>query len=151
MMQSNEYRTSTYLQEQVVELKQKAPGLERYERAKELIKDLRYEIQELERLMEDTADDLKRLRIREKYLLKNNLFEDRRSDRSVSKISQSQISNNSFLLGNDGQEGYRIRRSRVSQDDWTMKDMSCSDSSSQSLRNMIREPNFFRERINSFV
>ena len=44
IMQSKDYQTSQHLRDQVVELKQKAPGLERYGRAKELMKDLKYEI-----------------------------------------------------------------------------------------------------------
>ena len=46
-MQSNDYHNSYHLQEQVKELKQKAPGLERFERAKEFIKDIKCEILEL--------------------------------------------------------------------------------------------------------
>ena len=69
-MQSNDYKTSNYLKDQVNELKQKAPGLERYERSKDLIKDLKYEIQELEHFYKDTSDDLKRLKVRNKFLLK---------------------------------------------------------------------------------
>lgn len=55
----------------MVELKKMAPGLERYGRAKELMKDLRYDIQELEQFLKDTQDDLYRLKIRHKYLLKH--------------------------------------------------------------------------------
>jgi hypothetical protein len=43
-MQSEEYLTSFHLNQQVNTLKQMAPGLERYGRAKDLIKDMRYEI-----------------------------------------------------------------------------------------------------------
>ena len=63
-MQSKDYQTSQHLRDQVVELKKKAPGLERYGRAKELMKDLKYEIQELEHFMRDISEDLSRLKIR---------------------------------------------------------------------------------------
>jgi hypothetical protein len=47
-----------------------APGLESYERAKDLIKELIYGIIELEHIMQASAEDLSRLKIRMRYLLK---------------------------------------------------------------------------------
>lgn len=71
-----------------MELKQKAPGLERYGRAKELMKDLKYEIQELEHFMRDISEDLSRLKIRQKYLMKSRIKEpDQDLSKSMSDIS----------------------------------------------------------------
>jgi hypothetical protein len=39
------------------------------------MKDLKYEIQELEHFMNDTAEDLSRLKVRQKYLLKSKIKE----------------------------------------------------------------------------
>ena len=47
-MQSKDYLTSDHLQKEVAELKQKAPDIERYSRAKALIKDLIADISEIE-------------------------------------------------------------------------------------------------------
>jgi len=54
-------------------MKLKAPGLEMYGRTKEFIKEINVDIQELENLSRDTLDDLKRLKIRYKYLMKQKI------------------------------------------------------------------------------
>lgn len=52
-----------------------APGLERYGRAKDLIKELIYETKELEEFMRASKEDYGRLKIRMKYLLKQKIPE----------------------------------------------------------------------------
>ena len=64
IMNSREYDTNEHLQKEVANLKQKAPGLERYGRAKQLIKQLRSDYSEFEHYLKDTLDDLRRLKIR---------------------------------------------------------------------------------------
>ena len=72
IIQSNDYQSgqNQHLTDQVKELKQKAPGLEMYGRTHEFIKEIKVDIIELEHFMRDTCDDLKRLKIRFKYLMK---------------------------------------------------------------------------------
>jgi hypothetical protein len=48
-----------------------APGLERYLNSKDLMKDLKYDIEELEHFLQATIDDLARLKTRAKWLFKN--------------------------------------------------------------------------------
>ena len=142
-MQSKDYQTSQHLRDQVVELKQKAPGLERYGRAKELMKDLKYEIQELEHFMRDISEDLSRLKIRQKYLMKTKIKEpDQDLSKSMSDISQSRVSdiscNSKWIKAN-------------MKDNWILQDItsSSSGSSSQSLRGRIMAENFFHMKTNS--
>ena len=45
------------LRQQVLKLKQMAPGLEQYGRAKEYIKHLKYEIEEIVQVLKDTDED----------------------------------------------------------------------------------------------
>lgn len=75
IMQSNDYQSGQcqHLQDQVKELKQKAPGLEMYGRSQEFIKELKSDILELEHYLRDTCEDLKRLKIRFKYLMKKKV------------------------------------------------------------------------------
>ena len=75
IMQSNDYQSGQcqHLQDQVKELKQKAPGLEMYGRSQEFIKELKSDILELEHYLRDTCEDLKRLKIRYKYLMKKKI------------------------------------------------------------------------------
>ena len=50
-----------------------APGLEQYGRAKEYIKHLKYEIEEIVQVLKDTDEDYQRLKISQKYLLNNDV------------------------------------------------------------------------------
>ncbi len=57
-----------------------APGLERYLNSKDLMKDLKCDIEEREHFLQATIDDLARLKTRAKWLFKN-----------LNKIEKSQI------------------------------------------------------------
>ena len=130
MMGSREYQNSEHLQKEVALLKAKAPGLERYGRSKELIKSLRSDIAEHEHYMRDTLEDLRRLKIRSKFLMK---MLDATSEGSPSVTASQNV-------GPFGR--YYTPPSSASARD--------SDSSI-SLRSRLRDADFFKMRTNSFV
>ena len=149
LMQSNDYQTSQYMKDQVAQLKKKAPDLERYGRAKEFMKDLQYDIKELEHFLNDTREDLKRLKIRQKYLIRKIKSPEYRGDRS-SYTNISHLSNNSmFLSANLNYPPYWYNK--PSQKDNSESAFYDDDDSSRSLRSMIKAENFFQMKTNSFI
>ena len=71
-----------------------APGLERYLNSKDLMKDLKWDIEEREHFLKATVDDLARLKTRSKWLFKNlnkigvNQNQNRRGS-AISQLSHS--------------------------------------------------------------
>lgn len=74
-----------------------APGLERYGRAKDLIKELIYEIKELEDFMKATKEDCGRLKIRMQYLLKQKIPEPNKEPNKFVQTMLTPLRSNSAL------------------------------------------------------
>eukprot|EP00356_Strombidium_inclinatum_P014046 CAMPEP_0170506784 /NCGR_PEP_ID=MMETSP0208-20121228/56311_1 /TAXON_ID=197538 /ORGANISM="Strombidium inclinatum, Strain S3" /LENGTH=137 /DNA_ID=CAMNT_0010788549 /DNA_START=1586 /DNA_END=1996 /DNA_ORIENTATION=- len=136
-----------------------APGLERYGRAKELIKELQDEIRELEHFFKDIRDDLRRLKVREKFIIKQkptlisgNASEMSGTARLTEQKSVSNISHLSYFTTNSMVGGMPVRHgggSKWGDSEFELRqrlgglqndedDSSSEDSSTRSLRSMIR-------------
>ena len=125
-----------------------APGLERYGRAKELMKDLRYDIQELEQFLTNTQDDLYRLKIRHKYLLKHTKNLKLTKQNLERQQYQDDTSEN---VSRTSQIFQPAVKDRDYKDDWTMKELTNSDSyedsCSRSIGSMIKADNYFLQKV----
>ena len=125
-----------------------APGLERYLNSQDLMKDIKYDIEERDHFLKATIDDLARLKTRSKWLFKNlNKIEKQmqNANRRGSAISKySRMTDNSAMIS-----AYQWNKKiNDQQETWTMQDLtedSDSDSdASKNISSMIKASNFFQ-------
>lgn len=145
-----------------------------YGRSQEFIKELKSDILELEHYLKDTCEDLKRLKVRFKYLTKQKLpgqaglkedIHDKSpttaKKRRASALTVEQLSQtNSHMISQDisisqishlSNNSYFVTKQENESSEAPESSSSSESDSSRSLRSKIKAENFFQMRVNSFT